>query len=146
MNGIFIIIAVIYNILLAISDSLVNRLIFRDNHKLSYFSPEKQIIYRRSEWVIYCTIFLIILPIILPVIIAYLIGGLKFVLIYLLILTLVEWDMIFGKIVFNNWFGDLPSICLPKIGWLHFKLWPTIVVRLLIALIILFFYLQLNKT
>ena len=53
-----------------------------------------------------------------------------------LILAVIDWDIIFGKIVFNKWFGDLPSICLPVISWIHFKLLPTIIIRLLVILAI----------
>ena len=85
----------------------------------------------------YCFLFLIFLPIMFPVGIAYLIGGIKNILIYILILAVVDWDIIFGKLVFNNWFGDLPSICLPKIGWIHFKLLPTIIFRILVIIVVL---------
>ncbi|MBI5358494.1 hypothetical protein HZB69_02590 [Candidatus Amesbacteria bacterium] len=141
----FILIGVVYVFSLSIIDSLVNRLIFRENHKLSYFSIIKQRIYKRSEWVVYCTLFLIVLPVLLPIAIAYQTGGLNYILGYIFILSVVEWDMIFGKLVFNDWFGDLPSICLPKIGWIRFKLWPTVLARLFVALSILFFFLLQNK-
>jgi len=133
---IYISVAVFYVLALAIIDALVNRLIFRENYSLSYFSTQKKNIYKRPEWLPYCMLMLIFLPIILPVIIAYYIGGVKYLLGYLLILTLVEWDMIFGKLIFNDWFEDLPSIRLPIIGWVHFKLWPTIFARLIAAIIL----------
>ncbi|KKP47624.1 MAG: hypothetical protein UR39_C0003G0027 [Candidatus Woesebacteria bacterium GW2011_GWA1_33_30] len=121
----------VYVTSLAIIDGLVNRLIFRENSKLSYFSAEKQEIYKRKEWFWYCFLFLIILPFVIPTIFSFLIGGIQYVLVYILILAVIDWDIIFGKIVFDKWFGDLPSICLPFIGWVHFKLLPTIIIRLL---------------
>lgn len=134
MNVYFITISTIYVTTLAVIDSMVNRLIFRENYKLSYFSPTKQTIYKRPEWTLYCFLFLIILPVVIPVLVSYSLGGIKSVITYVLIFAVVDWDIIFGKIVFNDWFGDFPSICLPKIGWVHFKLWPTIVIRLVITI------------
>lgn len=131
----FIFLSILYVTSLAIIDALVNRLIFRENHKLSYFAEEKKIIYKRKEWVLYCLLFLIFLPVIFPVGLAYLIGGTKYILIYIIILSVIDWDVIFGKIVFDNWLGDLPSICLLKFGWINLKLLPTIVVRITVAVI-----------
>ena len=133
----FILLSILYVLSLALIDALVNRLIFREFYSYSYFSNEKKQIYKRKEWVMYCFLFLIFLPIMFPVGIAYLIGGIKNILIYILILAVVDWDIIFGKLVFNNWFGDLPSICLPKIGWIHFKLLPTIIFRILVIIVVL---------
>lgn len=65
------------------------------------------------------------------------IGGIEYVLVYILILAIIDWDIIFGKLVFNKWFGDLPSICLPFAGWIHFKLLPTIIIRLIVAILII---------
>lgn len=138
MNILFVTVSAIYITALAVIDALVNRLIFRENHKLSYFSPTKKAIYKRPEWTLYCFLFLIILPIFIPILVSYSMGGIKFVITYIFIFAVVDWDVIFGKIVFNDWFGDLPSICLPKIGWIHFKLWPTIIIRVVIAIFCLF--------
>jgi len=115
MELIFILLSVIYVTSLAIIDSLVNRLIFREHHKLSYFSSEKKDIYKLSEWVLYCALFVIVLPV-FPIFICIAFLGIKYVLIYIIVLAIFDWDLIFGKIVFNNWFGDLPSICLPRVG------------------------------
>lgn len=134
---IFIIASMIYVTSLAVVDALVNRLIFRENHKFSYFSPEKEKIYKMKEWQWYCFLFLIVLPIVIPVTLSYLIGGPQYILIYVLVFVLIDWDIIFGKVVFDKWFGDLPSICLPFVGWIHFKIVPTIIIRLVLAILIL---------
>ncbi len=134
----FSIISIAYIASLAIVDGLFNRLIFRDNRKLSYQSNEKQQIYKSWEWGYIGIIFLIVLPVIIPFFVAYFFGGQKYVLIYLFWLFLIQWDMIFGKLVFDNWFGDTPSLAIPIIGWIRTPLRLRIVVSVSVALVVLF--------
>ncbi len=129
----FTVISTLYLLFLAAVDGLFNRLIFRENSDKPYESKEKQAIYELPQWRYIGLIFLLILPILLPLSVSYLIGGLRYVLIYTIILLSVQWDMIFGKLVFNNWWGDTPSISLPYLGWLSFPLRLTILVRLCLA-------------
>lgn len=63
-------------------------------------------------------------------------------LVYWIVLLLVQWDVIFGKLVFDDWLGDSPSICLPKVGWLSFSLQLVIAGRIILAAILGFVYLQ----
>jgi hypothetical protein len=65
------------------------------------------------------------------------VGGLKYVLLYLVILLIIPWDVIFGKIVFGGWFADTPSISLPKIGWVHLPLFVVMIFRLLLLLLVI---------
>ena len=117
---IFILISIFYVISLAILDGVFNRLVFRENRKLSYFSETKQRIYKLNEWKYIGLILLVILPIILPTILILFCLNLRYFLLYLVVLVSVPWDNIFGKIVFDDWFGDTPSIALPIVGWQHF--------------------------
>ncbi|KKR87985.1 MAG: hypothetical protein UU32_C0002G0010 [Candidatus Woesebacteria bacterium GW2011_GWB1_41_10] len=140
----FILTSALYVTSLAVIDGLVNKLIFRSNSTLSYFSKEKREIYKMKEWYWYCFLFLIILPFVVPIALSYLIGGLQYIFVYILVLVIIDWDIIFGKLVFNKWFGDLPSICLPYFGWIHFKLLPTIVVRLIVVVVVSMIFLLKN--
>jgi len=133
---VFILISALYIILLAVVDGLFNRLIFRENRKLSYFSKIKQEIFKRWEWTVIGILFLIVLPVIIPVTISFFIGGIKYVLLYLLILFIVPWDVIFGRLVFDDYFGDTPSIALPFVGWLNIPLKIVYTVRLILVLIL----------
>lgn len=117
---IFILISIFYVISLAILDGVFNRLVFRENRKLSYFSETKQRIYKLNEWKYIGLILLVILPIILPTILILFCLNLRYFLLYLVVLVSVPWDNIFGKVVFDDWFGDTPSIALPIVGWQHF--------------------------
>lgn len=135
-NLIFITISVVYISALSLVDGIFNRLVFRENRKLSYFSKVKQEIYKMWEWKAIGVILLIVLPIILPLIISYLIGGAHLVLLYIIILCLVPWDIIFGKLVFDDWLGDTSSIALPFFGWKHISLNKTMVIRIFSAIIL----------
>lgn len=139
---IFILISIFYVISLAILDGVFNRLVFRENRKLSYFSETKQRIYKLNEWKYIGLILLVILPIILPTVLILFCLNLRYFLLYLVVLVSVPWDNIFGKIVFDDWFGDTPSIALPIVGWQHFFLNKTLVLRF-VALIILLILLTL---
>lgn len=132
----FIILSVLYITALAAVDGLFNRLVFGNKRKLSYFSKEKQRIYKQWEWRVIGIIFLIILPIVLPSLAAYLFGGLKYVTLYWIIVLLVPWDVVFGALVFDDWFGDSPSIALPILGWMNFPLLNVMIVRLLLAVVL----------
>lgn len=85
------------------------------------------------EWKAIGVILLVILPIVLPVVVSYLVGGIHLTLVYLIILCFVPWDIIFGKLVFDNWLGDTPSIALPFIGWKHVSLKKSLIVRILLV-------------
>lgn len=134
---IFILVSIFYITSLAILDGIFNRLVFRENRKLSYFSETKQRIYKLNEWKYIGLILLIILPIILPTTLILFYLNLKYLLLYLIVLVSVPWDNIFGKIVFDDWFGDTPSIALPVVGWQHFKLRKTLVLRFVVSMILL---------
>lgn len=125
----FIILSAIYVTSLAIVDGLFNRLIFRQDSAKPYESKAKHSIYQLPEWHYVGLIFLVVLPIILPLSASYLLGGLKYTLIYTIILLIVQWDVIFGKLVFHDWWGDTPSISLPYVGWLSFPLRLIILIR-----------------
>lgn len=133
----FILLSAIYTALLAITDGLFNRLVFREIKDEPYESAKKQAIYKSWEWRYIGLIFLIVLPIIIPGIAAYFLGGVKFVLIYLAVFSLIQWDVIFGKLVFNNWLGDSPSIALPYFGWFKFDIKGIIVFRTLLFLVLI---------
>lgn len=137
---VFILISLVYVISLALIDALFNRLVFREDRKLSYFSYSKQKIYQLPEWQYIGVVLLIILPIVFPILTIHLFLGVKYMTLYLIVLVLVPWDNIFGKIVFGNWFGDTPSIALPFVGWLHFNLRQSLVIRAILALILIILY------
>lgn len=132
----FILLSLIYVISLAIVDGIFNRLVFREYKKLSYSSKEKQEIYNLPEWRTIGVFLLILLPVVIPVSASFLIGGVRFVFIYLIVLMLVPWDIIFGKLVFNDWFGDTPSIALPLLGWKSVSLKNVILLRIFGILIL----------
>lgn len=137
---VFTLVSIIYITLLAVLDGVFNRLVFRENRKLSYFSETKQKIYKLPEWRYIGLILLIILPIALPFIVIIILLGVKYFMLYLFILMIVPWDNIFGKIVFDDWFGDTPSIALPVIGWKHFKLKTTILFRVIMTMTLAVIY------
>lgn len=89
------------------------------------------------EWKAIGLVLLIVLPIILPIAVSYMIGGSYFVLLYSIVLCLVPWDIVFGKLVFDDWFGDTPSIALPLVGWKHVSLRNSIILRILTVIILL---------
>lgn len=150
----FIIISVLYLTSLALVDSLFNRLVFRQERTLPYLSQQKEIIYKYWEWKAIGVIFLFFLAIILPSVISYVIGrlsppennqqppksttnrGISFVTLYWIILLLVPWDLIFGALVFDNIFGDTPSIALPFYRWIHLSLALSLIIRIILATII----------
>lgn len=136
MTTIFILISTIYLLSLAIVDSLFNRLVFGENRQLPYDSKIKTKIYQKWEWSAVGFIFLIFLPIILPSFIAYLLGGVQLFTTYLIVLFLVPWDLVFSILVFDNLFGDKPSIAIPFLGWFNFSLIGMYSVRLALALIL----------
>lgn len=70
---------------------------------------------------------------IIPITTSFIFGGLIYSLIYIICLLVVPWDVIFGKLVFDDWFGDTPSISIPFVGWLSFPLWLVVITRLTIA-------------
>lgn len=132
---IFILISALYVIALATIDGVFNRLVFRSNASLPYEHKLKQKIYTMSEWQYIGLILLLVLPLFFPIVASYAIGGWPKVYVYLIVLLLVQWDMIFGKIVFNDWLADQPSIALPYIGWTSFSLKFIVISRLLLATI-----------
>jgi hypothetical protein len=123
---------------------MFNRLIFREIRKASYFSEEKKPIYERNEWVFVTFFFLIFLGFIAPVAGSYAIGGMKYVFVFLAVFCFTSWDLIFGRIVFDDWFGDIPSMKVPVRGWIHTPLKQNLCVRgalgALCVLILLIFY------
>lgn len=131
---IFITISALYVTCLALVDGLFNRLVFRNNRVLPYHSRVKQEIFSRSEWQYIGLVLLIVLPVIIPTIISYVIGGIQYVYVYLAVLMFIQWDVIFGKLVFDNWWGDTPSIALPWIGWISNDLRRVIVIRMMFCL------------
>ena len=54
-------------------------------------------------------------------------------LLHWLIFLLVNWDVIFGRIVFDDWLGDTPSMKLFRLGWIHTSIWVSIGARLACA-------------
>ncbi len=132
----FIICCILWSVSVALVDGMFNRLIFREHRRLSYFSEQKQAIYKRNEWVFITIFYLILISYIFPSIASLAIGGVKYWLIFSIIFALVDWDIIFGRVVFDDWLGDLPSMKLPKLGWLHTPLWLSIVIRLVIAAVL----------
>ena len=129
----FCVIAALYILCLALVDGLFNRLVFREKRKLAYVAPAKQKIYQHWEWQYIGLLLLIILPVVFPVIVAFSLGGMQYVWIYLALLMLLQWDVLFGKLVFDDWWGDTPSIALPGIGWMHHELKSVILARLSLA-------------
>jgi hypothetical protein len=144
----FIIISVLYVSSIAIIDGCFNRLVFREYRKFAYSSKEKQNILRAKEWRVIGVFMLLVLPFFIPFIVSYAIGGIPYVLLYLIVFNIVEWDLIFGYLVFDNWFGDTPSIALPGIGWIHVPLKRSIYLRLFIlslAITLLALYFHLHQ-
>jgi hypothetical protein len=130
----FSLLSIIYIVSLAVTDGLFNRLVFRQARKLPYKSTKKREIYNYVEWRWVGVIFLVILPVILPMTVSFLFGGWKYLMIYLFWLLVIQWDVIFGKLVFDDWLGDSPSISLPHVGWITLPLKLVIVVRLIVAI------------
>ncbi|MBI3380112.1 hypothetical protein HY029_05135, partial [Candidatus Gottesmanbacteria bacterium] len=122
---VFIITSTIYISSLIIVDGMFNRLIFRSHRKLSYFSLKKQKILKRWEWKVIGVLYLIVIPLIIPCFVIYEFLGWRYILLYLIIFSVIHWDLLFGQIVFNSWFADTPSIALPFLGWNHFSIKQT---------------------
>lgn len=133
-TSIFIFFSTMYVFLLAVVDGLFNRLVFRSKRKLAYKSGYKKEIYKMWEWRGIGFTFLILLTVIFPVLASYFIGGFEYVLVYLIVLMLVPWDMIFGVLVFDDIFGDTPSIAIPFYGWISVPLWLAETVRIILAI------------
>lgn len=142
----FIVISFIYITSLALIDGLFNRLIFREIKQFPYESKEKKNIYQLPEWKYIGLILLIVLPIIIPIITTYALGEIIYTIIYLILLLLIQWDVIFGKLVFNKWLGDTPSICLPYIGWIQQGIVKTIIIRLILSAILIYILLTMYPT
>ena len=117
----------------ALTDAYFNRLIFRELAPLPVRSDEKRPIYERGEWVFISAFFLIGIAVLIPCGFAFLIGGLSYVLLYLAVLAFVQWDIIFGRVLMGDWFGDLPAMKVPKLGWIRLKLGWCVSVRIVIA-------------
>ncbi len=115
----FVVLSFLYVVACAVTDGMFNRLIFREVRTASYFSEEKRLIYERNEWISVTFCFLIFIGFIAPVLASYAIGGMKYVFIFLTVFCFTSWDVIFGRIVFDDWFGDIPSMKLPFVGWFH---------------------------
>lgn len=122
--------------LCALTDGYFNRLIFRELSPLPVRSNEKRPIYDRKEWVYISVFFLIGIAVVIPSCFAYLIGGLGYVLLYIVVLLLIQWDVIFGRILMGDWFGDLPAMKVPKLGWVRLNLKMAILVRVVAAVIL----------
>ncbi len=136
----FILGSVCYVSTLAIVDGIFNRLIFREHKFLSYNTTTKQTIYRLWEWKVIGLLLLILLPLGFPLLVSYYIGGIKYLIVYIATFLFVPWDMLFGKIVFDNWLADFPSIALPYIGWIHVRLRTVMIGRILMFFLVLLFY------
>ncbi|MFN7950828.1 MAG: hypothetical protein U0610_03805 [bacterium] len=134
----FVLFATLYVIACAATDGLFNRLVFREHRRLSYFSTEKRLIYLRGEWSWISVLFLLYLGLVAPSLASFAIGGVRYLLVFWLIFALVNWDVIFGRIVFDDWLGDLPSMKLFRLGWIHTSIWVSIGVRLALAGVIAF--------
>jgi hypothetical protein len=133
----FIIISVVYIISIAIVDGAFNRLIFREHRTKPYHSPEKQQILGMWEWKVVGLLYLLVIPVIIPTIVSYALGGLYYAMIYLTVFCVIQWDVIFGKIVFGHWLGDTPHMALPLIGWFTMPLLKAVQLRLVLAIVLL---------
>ena len=125
--------ATLYVVACAATDGLFNSLIFREHRRLSYFSTEKRLIYLRGEWSWISVLFLVYLGFVAPSLASLAIGGLRYLFVFWLIFLLVNWDVIFGRIVFDDWLGDTPSMKLFGLGWIHTSIWVSIGARLVLA-------------
>jgi hypothetical protein len=131
----FILFSILYIISLITVDSMFNRLVFREHRVFSYDSLEKKAILARYEWKVIGVVLLLILPFVIPFCVSFYIGGINYLLIYIIIFSLIQWDVIFGRVVFGTWIGDTPHIALPIFGWVSMKLKNAIKLRLIIAII-----------
>lgn len=130
----------------ALTDGYFNRLIFRELSPLPVLSSEKKPIYDRKEWIYISIFFLIGIGVVIPCCFAYLIGGLSYVLLYLAVLMLIQWDVIFGKVLMGDWFGDLPAMKVPKLGWIRLNLKLAIAIRVITAIILVWGALKVGIT
>jgi len=128
----------------ALTDGYFNRLIFRELSPLPVLSEAKKPIYDRREWVFISVFFLIGIAIVIPCGFAYLIGGLGYVLMYIVVLLVIQWDVIFGKILMGDWFGDLPAMKVPKLGWLRFNIKLVVIIRLVAAAILVWLAIKIG--
>ena len=121
----------------ALTDAYFNRLIFRELSHYPVRSEQKRPIYERGEWVYVSIFFLIGIAVVIPCGFAYLIGGLSYVLLYLAVLAIVQWDIIFGKVLMGDWFADLPAMKVPKLGWIRLNLAAWVAARMVIAAVLI---------
>ncbi len=140
----FIILSALYNVILAIIDGCFNRLVFRENKALPYAADAKQKIYNSylREWTMIGVLLLLVLPVFLPVGMLLLFAGLKYTIAYLIGMLVVQWDMIFGKIVFDSWTADTPTICYPFIGWRSYPLRFIVPARFICAAVLTIVYMM----
>lgn len=136
MTIFLIVLSFIYLVSMAVVDGMFNRLIFREDRKLPYNSSQKQKIYKKWEWKVIGVLYLLVLPLIIPTTVAYIIGGWWYVLGYGIVFLVVQWDMIFGKIVFGSWTSDTPSIAIPIVGWIQVSLKRWLIIKLLVLIAI----------
>ncbi len=126
------ILAFVYLFCLSIVDSLFNRLIFGSDRALPYSHPKKATIYAKWEWGFIGIFFILMTGLLLPMALSFVLGGIRMVGWYLIIFGIFQWDIVFGKLVFDNWWGDQPSIFLPKIGRLWFPLSTWILIKFVV--------------
>ena len=117
----FIILSILFQLCLACTDAYFNKMIRKN---IPNWEELKDFKWITLVLLIGCTF----LP---PGIIA--LFSLRFAAIYGLCYCFVWWDLIFGKIVYGKWRGDMPSI---KVGgtWHRMKLWKAIALRVLIGI------------
>ena len=139
MNSIlFVLFSIGYVVACAVTDGVDNRLIFREHAAEPYSGDWKKELFKKREWAVIGLSFLIFIGVVAPVVASYAIGGARYVFIFLAVECFVSWDMIFGKIVFNNWFADTPSIKLPGIGWIHMPLKFNLLLRLVLGVVFIY--------
>lgn len=130
----------------ALTDGYFNRLIFRELSPLPVLSAEKKPIYDRKEWIYISIFFLVGIGVVIPSCFSYLIGGFSYMLLYLAVLMLVQWDVIFGKVLMGDWFGDLPAMKVPKLGWIRLNLKVAISIRIAIAVALVWAAIKIGIT
>ena len=121
---VLIILAVLFQICLATTDALFNKMI--RNHVENWEDLGE------FEWI---TLTLLVGCSFLP---AGMLATISFkaVWLYGVIFCFVQWDMIFGKIVNNKWFGDTPMMkCGGK--WLRISLRKVLIIRIAIGVALL---------
>ncbi len=136
-TSVFVLLSSLYVVSLAVVDGLFNRLVFRRKRKFPYFSFFKQSIYKKWEWRAIGVVFLIFLGVVWPTFISYLAGGISLAILYLIVFFLIPWDIIFGILVFDDPWGDMPSIAIPFHGWINFSFWSFAIIRIIIVLLLI---------